>query len=43
LHDRHFGEARNDELAGFIQFLIAHSRSDRRILSRRGFFAKRGP
>src|ERR1700731_3017082 len=24
--NRHFGEARNDELAGFIQFLIAHSR-----------------
>src|ERR1700730_18213348 len=26
VHDRHFDEARNDELAGFIQFLIAYSR-----------------
>src|ERR1700731_1327002 len=26
VHDRHFSEARNDELAGFIQFLIAYSR-----------------
>src|ERR1700676_1711911 len=25
VHDRHFSEARNDELAGFIQFLIAYS------------------
>src|SRR5450755_3875097 len=26
VHDRHFDEARNDELAGFIQLLIAYSR-----------------
>ena len=26
VHDRNFGEARNDELAGFIQFFIAYSR-----------------
>src|SRR5664280_3067244 len=26
VHDRHFGEAGNDELAGFVQFLIAYSR-----------------
>src|ERR1700676_2018352 len=26
VHHRHVGEARNDELAGFIQFLIAYSR-----------------
>src|SRR6476660_6668423 len=26
VHDRHFDEARNDELARFIQFLIAYSR-----------------
>src|SRR3981189_1999091 len=26
VHDRHFDEARNDELAGFIQFLIAYGR-----------------
>src|SRR5438309_11473299 len=26
IHDRHFGETRNNELAGFSQFLIAYSR-----------------
>src|SRR5664280_3890954 len=26
VHDRHFGEARNDELAGLIQFFITYGR-----------------